>query len=73
MDTPFTSGNYCSILSSEAGEPLIGTAPHTETYLLLEDNDTWGKDVLGDGLLENEVKDFLKEQLQEKRFRPLLF
>ncbi len=33
---------YCSLLSTEAGEPLAGTASQATTWLLLEYSGVWG-------------------------------
>jgi hypothetical protein len=64
MITPFESQQYCSVLSEQAGEPLIGSAPFTENYLLLEYQDPPGKQALEESLIPNEIKTHLNLQLK---------
>jgi hypothetical protein len=47
---------YCSDLSAQAGEPLIGSATPTTVYLLLEYNKAWGTKALDESDLPETVK-----------------
>ena len=51
---------FCSVLSAQAGEPLIGTATPTRVYLLLEYNGAWGEKALEESTLPEAVKVHLK-------------
>jgi hypothetical protein len=55
-----TGQNFCSDLSLQAGEPLIGTATPTRVYLLLEYNGVWGEKALEESELPEAVKAHLK-------------
>jgi hypothetical protein len=52
---------YCSILSTQAGEPLYGSAARTEYYILLEYNYAWEDKALPKSILPDEVKQRLNE------------
>lgn len=47
---------YCSDLSRQASEPLLGTAAQTQTFLLLEYAGTWGEKVPEQSDLSESVK-----------------
>ncbi len=51
---------FCSSGSLSAGESLLGTAPHVDTWLLLEYTGTWGKKALEESDLAEGVKGYLK-------------
>lgn len=52
---------YCSDLSAQAGEPMIGSAIQTDTYLLIEYNPAWGEKALEQSELSAEIKECLKQ------------
>lgn len=52
---------YCSDFSVQAGEPMIGTATQTDTYLLIEYNLAWGDKALEQSELSIEIKGRLKQ------------
>ena len=47
---------FCAALSAQAGEPLFATAAPTSVYLLLEDQQTWGKKAVEDSRIPEPVK-----------------
>lgn len=64
---------YCSALSLEAGEPLIGSAPHNQVWLLLEYTRPWGTKVLPESDLSDAVKGRLSGLLKAIPKSNLLF
>jgi len=52
---------FCSDLSLQAGEPLYGTAPQAQVYLLLEYTGTWGGKAVEESGLPEPVKARLSE------------
>ena len=52
---------YCSDLSLLAGEPLYGSAPQAQGYLLLEYTGVWGEKALEESNIPEPVKVRLKE------------
>ena len=58
---------FCSDLSAQAGEPLIGTATPTRVYLLLEYNGAWGEKALEESDLPEAVKAHLKAYSKSSR------
>jgi hypothetical protein len=51
---------YCSVLSVQAGEPLIASATPTTVYMLLEYNGAWETKAMEESDLPEEVKSRLK-------------
>lgn len=62
MSSPAATHQYCSILSSQAGEVLSGTATHVETFLLLESMESWGRDAI-ESVQNESVQAYLRELL----------
>ena len=60
MTQPAQERLYCSDLSLQAGETLIGTATQTNAYLLLEYNGKWGGKALEESSLPETVRDRLQ-------------
>ena len=52
---------YCSDLSLQAGEPLYGSAPQAQVYLLLEYSGTWGEKAVD----ESDIPEVVKARLNE--------
>lgn len=61
MTTP--SLHYCATLSSEADEPLFGSANHKTRWLILEYSRIWGAKALEDSDLPDQVKQRLQDYL----------
>ena len=61
MDTPYSSNDiqFCSINSKAATEPLYGTAPRTDVWLLLEYPYSVGRKALPESNLSTEIKTYL--------------
>lgn len=51
----------CSDFSRAAGEPLIGSAPRADLWLLLEYSGSWGRNALKASTIPQSVKDALTE------------
>ncbi len=51
---------------------MAGSAPHIETYLLLEFPDSWGRDVMESDLAD-ELKTHIQEQLKQLPAAKFLF
>jgi hypothetical protein len=58
------NNEFCAILSEQAAEPLAGTTPVAETYLLLEYHGHLGKEALDESDLPVEIKAYLTSQLK---------
>lgn len=56
-----TLGTPCSLQSAAVGEPLAGTAPEARGWVIVEQGGPWGRDVLVDSLLPDEVKVALRQ------------
>ncbi|MEX2144068.1 MAG: sucrase ferredoxin [Anaerolineales bacterium] len=54
---------FCSVVSIEAQEQLIGTAPRADAWFLLEYPGRWGNKALKESTIPEEVKAFLNAQL----------
>jgi hypothetical protein len=54
---------FCSELSREMGESMVGTAPMVDVWLLLEYNGVWRAKATDDNELPQLVKDWLNKQL----------
>ncbi len=65
--------HYCATLSSEANEPLYGSANHKTRWLLLEFSRAWGAHALDDSDLSAAVKAHLKGYLDRSPEANLLF
>ena len=63
MSTNLDESEFCSIRSEQTGEHLIGSAPFTETYLVIETPEPFGKVAFEESLIPVDVKIFLKEKL----------
>jgi hypothetical protein len=73
MTSPAQELAYCSDLSLNAGEPLYGSAPQAQVYLLLEYTGAWGEKALEESNLPEPVKARLKELgAQVKALKTLL-
>ena len=64
MSTPTTSKQYCSQISTRAGESLPGTATRTQAFFLLEYPGAWGEKAFEDADLPQPVKGYLAAQAQ---------
>jgi hypothetical protein len=64
MSALLAGNQYCSILSAEAGEVLVGSAPPAEIFLMLEYLDPWDRDAL-ESQLPATLKDHLVRQLKQ--------
>lgn len=53
---------FCSVLSREAGEAIIGTAQHVDVWLLLEYEGTWGAKATSENELPPDVQRWLEMQ-----------
>jgi len=60
MNTGKIEPAFCSLLSRQAGEPLIASATPTRFYLLLQYQGEWGNKALEESSLPEEVKERLK-------------
>ena len=56
---------FCSELSEQSHEPLIGSATPTSTYLLLEYTQAWGPKAIPESTLPSQVKEWLSTQTQQ--------
>jgi len=63
---------YCSEVSRQAGEALFGTATRTESYLLLEYDQTWGAKAFEESHLPEAVKEALKAYTKNRPALKLL-
>jgi hypothetical protein len=63
LTQPSSPGLFCSELSSEAGESMVGTAPAVKAWFLLEYAGVWTAKAIEDNDLLRPVQDWLKEQL----------
>lgn len=63
MPLPATSLSPCSEISVDAGEKLLGSAPNTTHWLLLEYPGAFGQNALADSALALKVKDHLERLL----------
>ena len=61
MTSPAQEKAFCSDLSLQAGEPLYGSAPQAQAYLLLEYTGAWGEKALEESTLPEPVKARLNE------------
>ena len=61
---PPDPSQYCSLLSAQAGERLIGTASQAKTWLLLEYRGMWGTKAFDEASLRKPVKDHLAQALK---------
>ena len=62
----------CSVLSEKVDEPLAGTAPEANGWLILEDPGPWGRDALRDSTIPTAVADFCDELRAEHGIRVVL-
>jgi hypothetical protein len=60
MTTPQSTW-FCSDISRQAGEPLIGTATRTDVWLMLEHDAAWQRKALEGSKLPQAVKDHLAQ------------
>jgi hypothetical protein len=58
------AGFFCSERSRQLGEPLWGTAPRVDTWLVLEYDAVWGRKALEESGLPRPVKGWLEAQLE---------
>jgi hypothetical protein len=65
--------HYCATLSSEADEPLYGSAPYKTRWLVLEYASTWGAEAFAESELPPPVKSYLKTFLDQTPAANLLF
>ncbi len=63
----------CSTLALAAGERLAGTATVARRWLLLEVRGTWGRDVVADTELDQEVRERLESWVAEEEGSRVLF
>ena len=63
MNIESPSKQYCSQISTKAGEPLPATATRTEVFLLLEYPGAWGEKAFEESNLPPAVKEYLAAQL----------
>jgi hypothetical protein len=61
---PPDSSQYCSLLSAQAGESLVGTASQANTWLLLEYRGIWGAKAFDESSLPQPVKGHLSKALE---------
>jgi hypothetical protein len=64
---------FCADISAETAEPLSATASRIDHWLLVEYRGLWSRDVLGESLLSERVKNVLREQLDALPRSRLLF
>ena len=58
-----TTPVFCSDLSREAGESMVGTAATVEAWFLLEYSGVWGAKATEENVLPRPVQNWLKEQV----------
>lgn len=63
MNIESPAKQYCSQISTNAGEPLPATATRTEFFLLLEYPGTWGEKAFEESNLPPVVKEYLAAQV----------
>lgn len=68
-----TTPTYCCEISLAVGEPLLGTAPHTEWWILLEYRAPFGHEALPDSDLDPSVKAHLTSWLDALPHSKVLF
>lgn len=49
----------CALESLERGEPMLGTATHVDSYLLVEHNGPWPRDAIAGSEMSAQVRDWL--------------
>jgi hypothetical protein len=54
---------FCSQISYQAGETLLGTAPHVDVWFLLEYRDSWAAKATTDNYLPATIQTWLNKQL----------
>jgi hypothetical protein len=64
---------FCADISAETAEPLSATASRIDHWLLVEYRGLWSRDVLGESLLSERIKNVLREQLDALPRSRLLF
>jgi hypothetical protein len=64
---------YCSVVSSQSGEPLAATASRVDHWLLLEYRGAWEREPLAASKLPPELKEHLRSQLAALARSRLLF
>ncbi|HVQ87954.1 MAG TPA: sucrase ferredoxin, partial [Actinomycetes bacterium] len=55
MVEPLTNADLCSARSVSAGEPLAGSAPQAQVWVLIEQPGPWGRDAIVDSHLDPEL------------------
>lgn len=63
---------FCSISSQEAGESLIGTAPHVNTWFLLEHNGKWGYKAFAESNISDKIKSHFNQHLESNPLSRIL-
>jgi hypothetical protein len=63
----------CAEVSRESAEPLAATASRIENWILLEYRGLWSRDIVGGSGLSDQVKAYLREQLDALPRSRLLF
>lgn len=69
---PTTPRHRCSAIAREQDEPLFGTAPHSQAWVLLEQPGAWGPDALTTSAIDPEVGAELNRLSKEHGFRIML-
>ncbi|WP_368732093.1 sucrase ferredoxin [Nocardioides humilatus] len=72
MTSPSVPRFSCAPASAERDEPLVGTATHVRTWLLLEHSGSWGQDALLDARLPDGLGAALKQQAKAYRAKVVL-
>lgn len=63
---------FCSLSSQEAGESLLGAAPHVNTWFLLEHYGKWGYKAFAMSNISEEIKSHFNQHLENKPLSRLL-
>ncbi len=70
---PQPSRPFCSEISADTGEALVGTASRVDHWILLEYRGVWSSDAFAGSGLSDQIKAALRRQLQALRPAKLLF